>query len=198
VLVNSPQFVERHIIGPDTEILGGVFLGRGAIVVDFEENPEGYESTYEALDAVLPEASEEPLVIVQTINEVVRKVIPLDRVATRAVLKSEAEARGLPRIGSQDEIRLSKFIGVGGICHHQTLLGGTMLRLLQDRRGIGGTVSVEPGQLYKDVFDRHVWLRYTHGDRRIIIDTGDNHVTQIEGLVSSQDMKYLKQEEKED
>ncbi|MEX2014598.1 MAG: hypothetical protein WD885_01545 [Candidatus Saccharimonadales bacterium] len=58
----------------------------------------------------------------------------------------------------------------GGICQHQTLLAGALLRIVQKRHDIGGEVGVDWVQDTTDDPERHIWLRYVRGDEKVIID----------------------------
>jgi len=144
---NLREFGGRHIIGPDTEVLGGVFFGSGAIVVDYEENPWPYEEGYALVEDFLGQRGvPSPMDIGMAAGDAVDQLMPFSEKNVCQVLSAQATARNLKRIEREDEVNLSLFMG-GGICHHQTLFGGSLIRLLQDRRDVGGTVSVEMSPL---------------------------------------------------
>jgi len=176
------------VIGPETGVLNGVFptLERGAIVVDFEENPRLYEMAYRSVENRLSRERRQPfgpLAPARIVNQVVKEMLPFKYAATQLILEKEAEARGIEAIGPADEIELSRFIG-GGVCQHQTLFGASLLCLLQDRQDIGGTVSVRTEPPETDPGTRqHTWTRYTDGSR-IIIDSAVHRtpVFAVEGL----------------
>lgn len=191
----NSQYGERQLIGPDTEILGGVFLARGAIVVDFEENPAPYEALYDVVDKTLPPGSEDSLLrTAEAVNWCVVKAVPYSPATTASVLKRQAEARGLQRIGLRDEIALSSFIEAGGgVCHHLTLVAGTMLRLLQDRREQQRSVSIDQAPTSPQA---HAWVRYTEEEERVIVDPSEDHVIRLGNHPDSWDRKYLRSEEK--
>jgi hypothetical protein len=201
---NSAYFNGRHVIGPDTEILGGVLFGSGAIVVDHEDNPAPYEEGYAMVDNLLARSADPSLLEVAfAVNNVVRKMVPFsdpNKEGTpdiRDILRSEAEARGLARISREDEVPLSLFVGDAGVCHHQTLFGGVLLRLLQQRRDLKGRVSVDlaPPDLATEP-ERHVWLRYIRGKERVIIDSSSTPpVLKLERPVRILDRLYVRPEE---
>jgi hypothetical protein len=175
-------------------VLGGVFFGRNAIVVDVEENPEPYELAYMSFEDALSDTSQVPsLEVAQNVGHVVREMMPFSISNVRKVLRAEADARGLDRIRPKDEIGLSRFMG-GGICQHQTLFTGALLCLAQERCGIEGSVSVEwePSLSTPDP-ERHVWVRYTRGDEKIIVDDSNpTPVFKLERPVASTDRIYLR------
>jgi len=96
-------------------------------------------------------------------------------------------------VGPYDEIGLSAFIGHGGTCHPQTLLGGALVRLLQQRRGIGGRVSVDTAfaDLPQAQFP-HTYLDYFYDMERFIIDSEADRVFRFQHPVSPRDAKYRK------
>lgn len=176
---DSREFGGGHLIGPDTEILGGVLPGRDhSIAVDFKENPEPYESAYAVLERSLPGASGcSALAIATEVHEIVRKELPFSEDTVRAILREEADTRGLVRTRQEDVIGLSRFfidserLEPGGICHHQTLFTGALIHLLQQRNGIGGKASVELVAPEVKHNSMHTWIRYTKDGERIIIDS---------------------------
>ncbi len=138
-------FNNRPLIGRTTEIIGGVLSAEQAIVVDLAESPNSYEVLYEQVVAELPNGSvASPLRAMKAVKAVVAKSVAYDLGITRAVLKSIQDERKLNRrLGVNDETPLSRFVEAGGgICHHQSLVGGVMLELLRDRRGLVGTTSL--------------------------------------------------------
>lgn len=186
-----------HTIGHGTEVLGGVFHGRHAVVVDFAESPGPYEAAYERFEEVLPDASlASPLGVARNVVHAARQVVPFSPANARKVLRAEADARGVRRILERDEIGLSRFEG-GGTCHHQALMAGALLNLLQERHGIGGETSVEwdlSGSLV--VPSRHIWVRYTKDGQRIILDDSNPELAFVlERPVAPTDRAYLHPEE---
>lgn len=159
----------RPIIDADTEILGGVFLARKAVYVDFAENPGPYEAIYAEIDGALgSEAQSTPLSVGRTVNDVVGNMVRFDDNKVSALHRREARIRGLEELSRTDQVDLSTYIeDGGGVCTQQALVVGTMLRLLQMRRGIGGMVSIEPREA---PIPSHIWVRYTHGLQKIIVD----------------------------
>lgn len=145
IVADNMETRERHIITPDTKVLGGVFLGRGAVAVDFDEAPEAYERAYDAVDATLSEEEQEsPLLTALALSRTVRNIIPYSLEEASRILKTAAQKSGMARLDQSHEIGLSQFIFKGGNCQHQTLIGAAMLELLQDKRNLRGEVSVEP------------------------------------------------------
>ncbi|MEX2014597.1 MAG: hypothetical protein WD885_01540 [Candidatus Saccharimonadales bacterium] len=105
---NSVETGNRHIIGPGTEILGGVFLGRNSIIVDSDKKPEPYEFAYNRFGNILSDPSQASVVeIGTTVSEVVRRILPFSRHWGKSVLRVEADSRGQDRIRPTDEIGLS-------------------------------------------------------------------------------------------
>jgi len=179
VALNPVQLGEHHIIGPDTEILGGVYFRNGATVVDFAENPQPYELAYEKLEGTLTDAIEGSVLFMgHAIDDVVKDTIVFSEIITGMILKAEAESLGLERVDDRHALALSTFIETGGgVCHHQGLLGGAMVRLLQQRRGLGGKISFDYGPTpINPGHAKHSWLRYVRDREGVIIDFARNRV----------------------
>jgi hypothetical protein len=163
----------RPIIDSGTEVVNGVLLCRFALVADVRENPQPYEAVYDSLDARLPGGAE-PLEIGQAVNATVQQAIRFEPVETNPILRRIADERGLPRVGLRDEINLSIFMAEGvGECYEQALLGAVMLRFLQDRRGIGGSVSLERSRPKPMT---HHFVRYTREPDYVTIDSSEDYV----------------------
>lgn len=197
------QLSGRHAIGPDTEVMGGVYYADDgtANVVDFEEAPQGYEATYEVLDGLLTEeVLESPLAIGHAVDKAVRGAIKFNPLITVMILRSEAERRGVARLDHSHAIGLSTFMEVGkvgaGICHHQALLACTMVSLLQERRDIGGEVSFEAPEPLEPVV-RHAWMRFTRDDEKVITDISENRVIAFRQTLPPGLDHYLRPEERE-
>ncbi len=192
------QLEGRYTIAPDTEILGGVYYRRAAIVVDFAENPAKYEEAYGWLERIL-DREEDPnslLPLGHAVSQVTKGMIAFQRLVSGMILKAHAESLGLERLTESHALGLSVFMESGaGSCHHQALLAGSLLRLLQDRRDIGGHVSLE-GPEQEDGFGvRHPWIRYTRDDGKLVIDVSENRVLAFrESLPAGLDV-YLRPEE---
>ncbi len=176
---------ERHVIKSGTEILGGAFLSRAAIVVDVEENPGMYNTVLDAINgnvATLSRLGDEvpSHTILRATDKMVGRFVRLHDEGYQRILKHEAELRGLTRVTQDDEIGLSRFISMAGICQQHSLLAATMLRLLQERGDLGGTVSLETGKsiLYPnaplDHPDRHTRVIFSEEgqDYSLDINTG--------------------------
>jgi hypothetical protein len=172
---------ERHIIEPGAEILGGILLTRAAIVVDVEENPEPYNAVLGVIDdrvAGLKGLGSEVTAhdFLKVVDRTVVRFVPFYQAGYGKILKNEAELRGAERITQEHEIGLSRFISLAGICHQHSLLSGTMLRLLQERGDIGGTISIEPAKSLRfpeaplDHPDRHTKVIFSEGEQSYSLD----------------------------
>jgi hypothetical protein len=189
--VNPVQLGERHVIGPDTRILGGVYYRHGANVVDFNEAPRPYEVAYEHLEEYLTGGEEETLLAFgYALNWAVNDTMVSDRHLTGAVLRQEALRRGQLVIGDGDEIGLSRFMNAAaGVCRHQALLGGALVELLQARRDTGIRASLELPQI-PGLNPHHAWLRCTRDDDGVVVDFDQRKVIPVKSLPSALDYYY--------
>lgn len=180
------QLNGRPVIGFGNEILGGVMLSHTALVVDVVEHPETFEELYDKVLGRLDDDS--PLAIGQTITQVIQEEVPTAPDVVIGVLKDAAREVGKRRVGIMDEIGLSEYLERhGGTCHHQSLTAAVMLRLLQKRRGVDGTVDIdrfsfEPGS--------HAWGRWTRDESVIIVDPAFDYATDLKRDPSSPSRKY--------
>jgi hypothetical protein len=167
----------RHIIVPGEEVLGGVLLTRAAIAVDIDECPAPYEYAFRTADSEMTDRQRESaLHIGSVVNDIVRGIVPFSKKLTVDILRTEAQSRGIDRLDQSHTIGLSGFIFKGGICHQQTLLVAAVLRLFQERRGIGGLVSVEHAKITEGRPDRHVWATLVREDEKVAIDSSSDRV----------------------
>jgi hypothetical protein len=186
----------RHMIAADTEILGGVLITQhGAIVVDTAENPEPFEAVYARIDDALGAQDELPLLpTARVVNRVVMSSVTYSPKQTALMLKQQAAERGLDRVTRNDEIGLSEFVKQRiGVCYEQTLVAGVMVRFLQQRRNLGGRVSIDPPDLSPD---EHMWVRLSDASNRVIIDPQERYVTALEQGIDRRSKGYLRTEER--
>jgi len=179
VKLSPLQSRERHVIEEGTEVLGGVLQTRVGVVVDFDENPDIYYGVLSDIDDRLAKRSDvSTSVILKTVEAVVGKKINHYPRGYQHILSNEAESQSIRRLEPTHEMGLSKFVHLEvGICHQHTLLSATMLRLLQERGDIGGTVSVESPRGNKWYADRHTNVAFSEG--------GENFTVNVAGGVTS-------------
>jgi hypothetical protein len=182
--VNAPEWSEHHVIGPATKVLDGVLLANAAILVDFEENPDPYESAYERIDGILTDDKlATALHTAGAVTGIVNEYMPWSGKAVRQILRSEADARNIMGyIDQRHMVELSKFITQGGICHQKTLFSLAMLELLQDRRGIGGKASMWSEDVHDDGTYGHVEGRYVRDEEIVKIDLAGMEVCRLEDI----------------
>lgn len=161
----------HKIQNQSTHIIGGELSLGITTVVDYKDNPDIFEVAYDFYENIKDE-DKSFLDTARSVGSVVMGMMPFSRVVMRRVLKQEAHARNLERLGVSDRVGLSRFVYEGGgVCHQQTLFAGTLFELIQKRDGLEGEVSFETHEDDADnPFDQHVWLRYTQGDQAFIID----------------------------
>lgn len=170
--------------------------------MDISEVPEPYEVAYAKVEHAIGDATQtSPVDVSKAVEKVVDGTMDFARSRVRKVLREEADARGVKRLQSKDEVGLSRFIEAGGgICQHQSLFSGALLRLLQERQGLQGTVSLQwlPPRIGEVAVDpeRHTWLRHTvHGERIILDNSNSTRVFKLEKPLSPTDRIYLEPHE---
>ena len=158
------RFQGRPVIGRDTPINGGVYVGavpREALVVDDSTQPELNQAYQELLRRRLikvQRGEEFKVGILREVFDLARELLPRD----------PARVEELVRYQQQDQkVSLGSFIGKAGVCRHIALLTGYMLeRLIRDGH-ISGKVSVDRN--YIEGFGGHSWVRYINSSEKVFI-----------------------------
>jgi hypothetical protein len=161
--LNPLQERDRHIIVDGSSTIGGIFVCRASIVVDVDENPGVYQEVVDAVDESLLKRDWAEIVypvdILESVYSIVdKRFLPYDTKAYAQVLREEAEARNKERLDKEDQIGLSRFFNVGGICQQQALMFSAVLELLQIRGDLTvEKVGIESADIFGEEFvDRHI------------------------------------------
>lgn len=178
-------YKNRHVIGRDERINGGIYLGAGGreeIVIDDTKDTASYDEVYARLMSnVANRQSEQQQLgedsgfkngILTDVYDTVQQTLQYD----------EEFASQMADQYRDQKIELGVFIGSGkGVCRHQALLAGYLLERLKDEGKIRGTVSVDrnsiPGR------GAHAWARYTsHSGDVNIIDPAQDYAGLIDNV----------------
>lgn len=158
-------YQDRIIIGRDTPILGGVYLGGGereAIVVD--EKYGEILKVYDNLVAKIPNLKDTNNVLKQCFDTVT-EVMPSNELVVENIGK---------RLAPDQKIALDSYIiNKGGVCRHQALLAGYLIEKLINEEHMGGKVSIDRNEIQGK--GAHAWIRYEDRDgEAYIIDPAQN------------------------
>lgn len=168
----EPHYEGRHVIGRDTDIDGGVYLGGGereAIVVDSEYGaiPELYEEAKEqAKNAASRADGRTKDYALFAAYDTVRDAVEFDGEAVDNIVERN-------NVAEDGKIALDSFINNGvGKCRHQALATGAVIEQFQEDGYLTGDVSIDRNQ---DDRGGHAWVRYetSGGDIQIIDPTQD-------------------------
>lgn len=165
-------FDKRPIIGRDTPINGGVYVGAGereAIVVDDAKEQLLVDAYAELLERRIADVVKNDHRMNQGVLEdvfaLVREKIPYSQAIVDEVYRKVLQSPNNPN----HKVSLGSYIlHKGGVCRHQALLGAYLLEKLAQEGILRGRVSVDrntvPGK------GGHAWIRYTgsHGVVSII------------------------------
>lgn len=171
-------YAGRHVIGRDTPINKGVYLGSGereAIVVDDESYPLELNQAY---DQVLQKASLPGANFFEVTNDVVRDLLgggqgqPVELAVQK--IYDELDKRDTP----DPKVRLNVYLQrKAGLCRHRALLAAYILERAVKEGKITGKVSVDRndnGQF------GHAWARFTpRSGQPTIIDPSLNFVGRL-------------------
>ncbi|MGI8420316.1 MAG: hypothetical protein ACR2LN_06795 [Candidatus Levyibacteriota bacterium] len=174
----------RRIIGRDSPINGGVYLGgsaREAIVVDDIKQPEIGDTYRQLLGTIGRRGEDYKKMVLRDVYDLTRHAIPYDSQVVEQVV-----AKLIPGPEPDQKIGLSSFIiAKGGECRHQALLAGYLLEKLKSDNYLQGTPSVDrnfvPGK------GGHAWVRYVNSAGNIvIIDPAQDFIGGIEDVGKDQ------------
>lgn len=169
----------RALIGRDTRIDGGVYIGSGvreAIVVDIKKDPalrEAYESAKSTIESkrffLFPKTPEQKL---HDVYKLVKELMPKEgRDSVDGVHELLAEENLL----DDNKVLLGFFISHGeGVCRHRALLAGAIIEKLIDDGLISGRVSVDRNTSKRRA---HAFVRFEDQDGNpTIIDPMHDYV----------------------
>jgi hypothetical protein len=161
--INEELYRGRPIIGRDSPIDGGVYIGknqREAIVVDSVKYPE-IKKLYEKVRQLAHEDSESASEdeILNATYSVVSEAMKYDQNGVKQIVRKYAA-------GKDRKIQIDQFIKKGvGVCRHQALVCAVILELFQKEGIIEGKMSVDRNT----ILGGHAWCRYTNSDEEVII-----------------------------
>ncbi len=165
----------RRIIGRDTPIQGGVYLGSGkreAIVVDDTYNESTLLETYrDFIKRINFEDKKYKDNILEKVFNYVRTVLPYN----------ESEVKNIITPLQKDQkVALDVFIdNKAGVCRHQALLVAYILEKMKSERHLNGTASIDRNTIPSQ--GGHAWVRYVNGAGKIlIIDPAQNFIGSLE------------------
>ena len=175
------RYLGRPIIGRDSRIDGGVYIGRKpreAIVVDMAAPgllDNVYQDWLKELQRAAPlwpwqhvtlgkKRAVQRLMhrhIANLCRDLVHRVLPFDR---QVVAKVALEHT----LGPDDKVRLDVYLRRrGGVCRHQVCLLGAVLERLTDEGWAEGKVSIDRKFVPKQY--SHAWVRWTDSDGKVWI-----------------------------
>src|SRR5215510_2582661 len=159
----TKRYHNRDIIGRDSPIDGGVYLGayqREAIVVDFFSSP-AIRSIFESAKLeIYAQSLRAELDILNAVYAAVYQVMTYDRDAVEELVR----AQGVKEDG---EISLEVFADRGiGVCRHMALTCGVIIEKLIEEVVMEGRVSVDRKTIKQE---GHAWCRYTVPDGAVFI-----------------------------
>lgn len=175
-------FRNRCIIGRDTPINKGVYLGAGqreAIIVDDKESKilnNVYQELFKKRKKDLQSGKKIKLGlpgILDSVFELVSETLPFNNKKVERITRKYL---------SDQKISLSEFIRAkAGICRHQALLAGYVLERLIKEDLIKGKVHINRNAIRGK--GGHAWVRYTtHKNKVFILDPAIGFCGPIEDM----------------
>jgi hypothetical protein len=165
-------FKGRHVIGRDTQINGGVYLGahaREAIVVDDSKDMELqriYGKVMRRKQSLQADGGQVRGRLIEEVWNVVQEEMPYDKENVDRITAGYNEP--------DHKVLLSAFLE-GGICRHQALLAGYLIERMIKEGILQGRVSVDRNSVKGK--GGHAWVRYTNSIGKIfIIDAARKYI----------------------
>jgi|GEM_PF-491306 len=182
-------FADRFVIGSDTPINGGVYVGlpngnREAIVVDDEKYPRELDYVYNAIMQRIYRWSRVPRE--SQLDGVVDKVLSpvFYTVLETMPYSQDIVDQIVSRYAKDTKIVLNQFIYErGGVCRHQALLAGYILERMQKNGELmeSDEISVDRNGVMGRSGPGHVWVRYKSADGTVyIIDPAQHFIGTLE------------------
>lgn len=169
------HFQGRPVIGRDTAINGGVYVGargREAVVVDDTTQPHLNQVYAEMQQRQTAKTRGQPFKsgILETVYGIALEKIPYDSKRTEEYLKTF-----LP----DKKVALSQFIILkAGVCRHQALFVAYLLERLAKEGFIQGRASIDRN--YAAGRGGHAWVRYTNSRGIVfIIDPAKHYIGKL-------------------
>lgn len=189
---------ERHTIGRDTPISGGVYegaYGGEAIVVDSEKYREGLDEALKRIygETYLGDVDGKPRFdkgkILESVFTTVTDMIRYDADAVEGIFQREAKGR------NGTKISLDYYVNEGvGVCRHQALFVAQILEELANEKIIRGHVSVDRNVMRQgngpdgDNYDGHAWTRYTNSTGEVfILDVAQGVIAPLDSVMNQHD-----------
>lgn len=175
-------FQGRPIIGRDTPINGGVYLGGGqreAVVVDDTKSPyldNVYSDLIRETESDRQNGRFKSAILTRVFDKA-RQVLPYDL--------SKTEQIAAP-YSNDNKVSLDVFIANKvGVCRHQALLTAYLIERLKKDGYVRGTASIDRNSIAGK--GGHAWVRYTNsGGEVYIIDPAQNFIGKLDHITSEQ------------
>ncbi|MDO8551356.1 MAG: hypothetical protein Q7S03_01585 [bacterium] len=193
-------FAGRRIIGRDTPINGGVYLGSGkreAIVVDGQKYPQELNETYSELRRMmsLPSSVRGGKSILEMVYDISGSRLggnineeEFNRRTQGLRFQITGRASSTWEGNIEDvKVTLNDFMRLkAGVCRHRALLAGYLLERLINEGVLKGRVSVDRNTVRGR--GGHAWARYETPERRVfIIDPSLGYVGRLDKAPKTKD-----------
>lgn len=186
-------FAGRRIIGRDTPINGGVYVGSGAreaIVVDDQKYPKELLDTYRELRVKMAQEQQKSPQNRKTTLQLIADLsseklggkvseVQLETQIAQLLTSLTGFPNGVDAKGQDIKVNLNAFMqNRAGVCRHRALLAGYLMEQLVRDKVIQGRVSVDRNTMPQG---GHAWVRYEGPNRNVfIIDPSLGYVGPIE------------------
>lgn len=177
-------YLGRPIIGRDTPINGGIYVGGGereAIVVDDSKGDSPLNDVYTELLSVRQRAVKRGEnfkgTLLSHVFDLVKDRLPYSprKVNQVAIIR---------RLKPDDPVSLDTYIQMGGgVCRHQALLAAYLLERLKKEGIVRGSVSIDRN--YVKGRGGHAWVRYVNSAGILfVIDPARELISEIRNVPS--------------
>ncbi|OGM56062.1 hypothetical protein A3E46_02855 [Candidatus Woesebacteria bacterium RIFCSPHIGHO2_12_FULL_46_16] len=175
-------YLGRPIIGRDTPINGGIYVGGGereAIVVDDSDKGSPLQAVYLELlqmrTAAVKRGESFKGAILSDVFDLVQKRLPYNR---QKEFEIERKVRPMP----DQPISLDVYLREkGGVCRHQALLAAYLLERLGREGKVRGKVSIDRN--FVGGRGGHAWVRYVNSAGMVfILDPANGLISELRNI----------------
>lgn len=175
-------YLGRPIIGRDTPINGGVYLGGGereAVVVDDTRKDSPLHDVYQELlrkrAAAIKAGRNFKSELLSDVFDLVRKKIPYSEEKVQKISRKYG-------VKPDQKVLLDIYLKEkAGVCRHQALLAAYLLERMKKEKIVRGTVSVDRN--YVPNRGGHAWVRYVNSAGMVfIIDPTNNLISELSNI----------------
>ncbi len=191
-VLENDTYLDRPIIGRDSAIDGGVYLGgneREAIVINFQDSYQLKLAYQQAKEMATDNSGKVKRgKVLKSVYDLTKEKMTFSDVNVARIVNGNS-------VGEDGKISLGMFLQEGyGVCRHMALLSALLLEKFVDEGHIRGKPSVDRNSCFHSA---HAWCRYkNHSGTVYIIDPAKNFLGTLENSKEKMVWGYFRESDK--